>query len=109
MGSTGPERQFTSETAAVDLDQALEGEAARLELLYPVTLEALMLAFSWAADEAGYDLEQTNDVAMLILRAWRTVEKHGSWQRAGEPKPPAKLVRDEITEIIPVVSAGGSR
>jgi hypothetical protein len=72
---------------------------------YPVTIGPLILAFSWAADEAGYDLEETNDVSQLILRAWRTVENHGTWQRVGEPPSRPKLVRDEVTEIIPVVTA----
>ena len=35
---------------------------------YVVTLDQLLLAFSWAADEAGYDLDETNSAALLILR-----------------------------------------
>lgn len=77
---------------------------------YPVTIEALVLAFSWAADEAGYDLQDTNDVSLLILRAWRTVEKHGAWQRtAAAPTARSKLVRDDVTEIIPIVTADSDR
>ena len=77
-----------------------------VESHYPVTIGALMLAFSWVADEAGYDLEQTNDVSQLILRAWRTVENHEAWQRAFGPPAQTRLVLDEVTETIPVVTVG---
>jgi hypothetical protein len=69
-----------------------------------VSLEQLLLAFSWAADEAGYDLDATNSLALLLLRAWRTVETGGAWkQPARPPAPPTPRVVDQVTEIIPVV------
>jgi len=82
--------------------------ATVVELEYVVTLDQLLLAFSWAADEAGYDLDETNTAAQLIVRAWRTVATRGAWQRPGEPAVrPAPLTLDQVTEIIPVVVVAG--
>jgi hypothetical protein len=109
MGETAEqERRLTSETSFGDLDRVLARNDTGAEPTFPVTLEALVLAFSWAADEAGYDLERTNDATTLILRAWRTVEKHSAWRHPAEVNP-ARSVLDEVTAVIPVVAAGGDR
>jgi integrase/recombinase XerC len=58
---------------------------------YEVTVEELLLAFSWASSDLTLTSRQRNDVAMAVYAAWRAVEEHGQW-----PDAPARPHRPKL-------------
>jgi integrase/recombinase XerC len=68
---------------------------------YEVTVEELLLAFSWASSDLTLTSRQRNDVAMAVYAAWQAVSEHGQWPDApqrphrpklrivGAPEPPS--------------------
>ena len=79
---------------------ATSGTSACTPGKHEVTMERLILAFAWAADEEGISQEATNDAAWAIMRAWYAVQDYGGWPEAPAtrnlpPPPPAlSVVRD---------------
>jgi hypothetical protein len=63
------------------------GEAPR-----PVTVEKLIVALAWVADDEGESIEEADRWAGMILRAWRAVEAGPPRRR---PDPVLRLVLDE--------------
>lgn len=50
----------------------------------PVTVEKLLVAFAWVADDAGVSAEDTRHSAALVMEAWRNVA-NGVERRSDRP------------------------
>jgi len=58
----------------------------------PVTVEKLLVAFGFVADDEGATVEEADRWAWMILRAWRAAEAGALVRR---PPPVLRLVLDE--------------
>jgi len=61
---------------------------------YEVTVNELLLAFSWASSDLTLTSRQRNDVAMAVYAAWQAVEEHGQW-----PGAPARPHRPKLRVV----------
>jgi len=61
---------------------------------YEVTVNELLLAFSWASSDLTLTSRQRNDVAMAVYAAWQAVEEHGQW-----PDAPARPHRPKLRVV----------